>query len=144
MPDNSRKSIKQLSLSDAGDVQGFLRLKDIIARLRSADGCPWDRRQTPQSLKKYLLEEAAELADAIEEDDPAHVCEEIGDLFYILGMLNAMYADRGDFTASEALSSICKKMIRRHPHVFGDSPTGDDAALRRQWEAIKKKENKSL
>ncbi len=125
------------------DAREFLRLRDIIARLRSVDGCPWDQRQTPKSLKKYLLEETEELAQAIDRDDPDHVCEEIGDLFYILGMLTAMYSDQDCFTATDALSSICEKMIRRHPHVFADAATGDDEALRRQWEAIKADEKKN-
>lgn len=130
-------------MSSPCDAREFLRLRDIIARLRAADGCPWDQRQTPESLKKYLLEETEELAQAIDRGEPACVCEEIGDLFYILGMLTAMYTEQGSFTATDALSSICEKMIRRHPHVFADAAIGDDEALRRQWEAIKADEKKN-
>ncbi|WP_457574597.1 MazG nucleotide pyrophosphohydrolase domain-containing protein [Desulfolithobacter sp.] len=130
-------------MNASSDATEFRRLRDIIARLRADNGCPWDQRQTPQSLKKYLLEETEELAQAIDRDDPAHVCEEIGDLFYILCMLTAMYSEQGCFTVTDTLSSICEKMIRRHPHVFAGAVAGDDEALRRQWEAIKADEKKN-
>ncbi len=121
----------------SADSAAFNRLLEIIAKLRGPSGCPWDQRQTPQSIKKYLLEEANELAEAIDQGDASHICEEIGDLFYILTMLTAMADEAGRFTCADALQAICSKMIRRHPHVFGDQPTGSDEELRRQWEAIK-------
>ena len=120
-------------------LPGFL---DIIARLRAKDGCPWDRKQTPASIKKYLLEETAELAEAIDEGDPDHICEEIGDMLYILTMLCQMFRERGEFDIDQALTKISEKMIRRHPHVFGGMPTGDDKALKLQWEAIKQQERR--
>ena len=113
---------------------------EIINRLRAKDGCPWDRKQTPTSIKKYLLEETAELARAIDEGDPTHICEEIGDVFYILAMLCQMFTEQGKFNADDALTTISEKMIRRHPHVFSGMPTGDDEALKQQWEAIKRRE----
>jgi uncharacterized protein YabN with tetrapyrrole methylase and pyrophosphatase domain len=120
----------------------FTRLLEIIARLRDKNGCPWDRKQTPTGIKKYLLEETNELAEAIEDGDPAHISEEIGDLFYILAMLCEMFREQGHFNADDALQSIIDKMIHRHPHVFAGTPTGNDQELREQWEALKKLEKK--
>ena len=114
----------------------------IITRLRGEDGCPWDRKQTPASIKKYLLEETDELARAIDEGDPTHICEEIGDVFYILAMICEMFEEQGEFNADDALTTISQKMIRRHPHVFAGCPTGDDKALKQQWEAIKRRERR--
>ncbi len=115
----------------------LIRLLDIVARLRGDDGCPWDRKQTPESIKKYLLEETRELAEAIDSSDPEHIREEIGDLFFILTMLTTMYEEQGHFGIDEALAGITEKMIRRHPHVFAGMKTGTDQELRRQWEEIK-------
>ncbi len=112
----------------------------IITRLRAEDGCPWDRKQTPASIKKYLLEETAELIEALDEGNPAHICEEIGDIFYILIMLCQMFDEQGKFNADDALTAISEKMIRRHPHVFAGIPTGNEQALKKQWEMIKRQE----
>lgn len=116
------------------------QLHDIVVHLRSKDGCPWDQKQTPESMIKYLLEEAGELAEAIEENDPDHICEEIGDMFFILTILSAMYEEQGKFTGNDALKSITRKMIRRHPHVFADKKTRSEEELRQQWEEIKRQE----
>ena len=116
------------------------RLQEIIRRLRSEDGCPWDKKQTPASIKKYLLEETDELAEAIDNKDARHICEEIGDLFFILTILCEMYSEQNAFTTDDALQAIIEKMIRRHPHVFNGLPTGSDQELRSQWQAIKKME----
>jgi uncharacterized protein YabN with tetrapyrrole methylase and pyrophosphatase domain len=115
----------------------FTDLVAIIEKLRGKDGCPWDQRQNPASLKKYLLEESRELAEAINRADGDHICEEIGDLMYILIMLALMHEERGEFTLAEALGGIARKMIRRHPHVFAGEKAGSDHELRRQWEEIK-------
>ncbi len=125
------------------DAGALARLLAIVDRLRGEDGCPWDRRQTPESLKKYLLEETAELAEAIDSGDIDHIREEIGDLFFILAMLTAMFRERGLFAASDALDDIAAKMIRRHPHVFAGRPAGSEQELRQQWEAIKADEKKN-
>ncbi|PIE57640.1 MAG: nucleotide pyrophosphohydrolase [Desulfobulbus propionicus] len=119
------------------------KLLATIRRLRGQQGCPWDKKQTPQSLKQYLLEECRELAEAIEEDDPAHVCEEIGDLYFILGMLSILYAEKNDFRPHLPLKQVNEKMIRRHPHVFDGQPCGSEEELRNQWESIKKDEKQS-
>jgi len=118
------------------------KLQEIIQELRAVDGCPWDRKQTPISIKKYLLEETAELAEAIDKGDSTHICEEIGDIFFILTILSEMFAEQGTFTLDDTLQSIIDKMIRRHPHVFEDHPTGTEEELREQWEAIKRMEKK--
>jgi len=120
----------------------FARFQQLIALLRSENGCPWDQKQTPATLKKYLLAETRELAEAIDQGDHDHICEEIGDLFYILLMLCQMFKEQGLFTADTALEAITRKMIRRHPHVFAGKPAGSEEELRRQWEAIKKEEKK--
>jgi len=89
--------------------------------LRGSEGCPWDQKQTPESLKRYLLEETRELAEAIDQGEPGHICEEIGDLYFILNLLTLLYEEQGLFSADDALNGISQKMIRRHPHVFDHS-----------------------
>ena len=118
----------------------LLRLVEIITLLRGDNGCPWDKRQTPLSFKKYLIEECKELVDAIEADDSDNVCEELGDMYFIVTMLAAMYADKNKFSILDPLVAINQKMIRRHPHVFAGTECKDDEQLRLQWEKIKKLE----
>ena len=125
-----------------GDTEAFRRLQEIVRTLRGEHGCPWDIRQTPASLKKYLLEECRELAEAIDSGRDEDICEEIGDVFFILTMLAAMFAEQERFTAEAALEGIATKMIRRHPHVFAGTVAGDDQDLRRQWERIKAEEKR--
>ena len=115
----------------------FARLYSIIKQLRGEHGCPWDLRQTPTSIKKYLLEETAELAEAIDSADAPHVREEIGDLLYILILLMLMFEEQGDFRGHEVFAAIADKMIRRHPHVFAGHKAGTESELRAQWEEIK-------
>lgn len=118
----------------------FARLVKIISRLRADDGCPWDRKQTAASLKKYLLEETGELAEAIDLDHPGQIRDETGDLFYILILLTMIHEDRKLFTLDDVLAGISEKMIRRHPHVFTGKKTGTESELRRQWQDIKASE----
>ena len=115
-------------------------LLSIIRRLRGENGCPWDRKQTPLSLSKYLLEESAELADAIRKNDTENICEEIGDLYFILLLLGEIFSERNAFTPDDSLQKIIDKMIRRHPHVFAGTPVGSEKELKKQWERIKKEE----
>jgi uncharacterized protein YabN with tetrapyrrole methylase and pyrophosphatase domain len=126
-------------------VQAFQRLEEIVRILRSERGCPWDKQQTAASLKKYLLEEAAELAEAIDLGDPALICEEAGDLHFVLALLLAICEEQGGCSAAAALDAACEKMRRRHPHVFADQngATLSEAQLREQWEQIKAKEKKA-
>jgi uncharacterized protein YabN with tetrapyrrole methylase and pyrophosphatase domain len=118
-------------------IDSFARLQLIVSTLRGAGGCPWDIKQTPISLKKYLLEECHELAEAIDTDCDEDICEEIGDVFFILTTMVAMFNEQQRFTADDVFATIIAKMIRRHPHVFSDSPLTDEHELRTQWEKIK-------
>ena len=119
----------------------FTELYDLIKQLRGPNGCPWDKKQTPESIKKYLIEEAEELAEAVSHKNSQHVCEEIGDLLFILMMIIRIYEEDNNFTITDVVSGISKKMIRRHPHVFAGKKTGNDEELKEQWEAIKAQEN---
>ncbi|MDH4317294.1 MAG: nucleotide pyrophosphohydrolase [Desulfobulbaceae bacterium] len=123
---------------------GFQKLQKIVSTLRGKSGCPWDQKQTPLSLKKYLLEETEELAEAIESGDVAHICEELGDVFFILSMLIKIHEEGGHFTGDEVLASICNKMIRRHPHVYSDATAESEEELNLQWEIIKASESRQI
>jgi uncharacterized protein YabN with tetrapyrrole methylase and pyrophosphatase domain len=118
----------------------FARLQQIIVTLRSANGCPWDAKQTPVSMKGYLLEECQELLEAIDHGRVENICEEIGDVFFILTMLIAMHTEQQQFTAGDVFKNIIAKMIRRHPHVFAGVPVGNEHELHTQWERIKTQE----
>lgn len=126
----------------AQSVKLFQELEGLVQTLRSERGCPWDQRQTTASLKKYLLEEAAELAEAIDRDDGQHIAEEAGDLYFVLALLLRICEEQGRCSSAAALASICAKMRRRHPHVFAADgrPMPSDEQLRRQWERIKAEE----
>ncbi len=117
-------------------------LQDIIIRLTAPDGCPWDREQTPQSVKKYILEESYELVEAIEEDNSDEVCEEIGDLFFMLLFLAHMYEQQHKFMLHNCLKKVAQKMIRRHPHIFGNVEATKTSEVVANWQAIKAEESK--
>jgi len=121
----------------------FARLLHIVKTLRGEQGCPWDIKQTPLSLKKYLLEECQELIEAIDHGSHQDICEEIGDMFFILTMLTNLYTEQHQFSATDVFSAINDKMVRRHPHVFGDSQVTDEQELRAQWLRIKEQEKQS-
>ncbi|WP_022854236.1 nucleoside triphosphate pyrophosphohydrolase [Thermodesulfatator atlanticus] len=118
----------------------FVKLIEIVHRLRAPDGCPWDRKQTPETLKKYVIEEAHEVFDAIGEESPLAVCEEIGDLLFLLIFLAYLYEEAGDFRLRDVLKLCAEKMIRRHPHVFGKIPLNEAEEVVAQWQKIKEKE----
>lgn len=120
----------------------FAKLLEVVSKLRSPEGCPWDKKQTPQSMKPYLLEESHELAEAIDGDNPEHVKEELGDLFFQLSLISQMYQEKGIFSASDSLQAIIDKMIRRHPHVFEDKTFSSTEELKQNWLEIKAKEKK--
>lgn len=119
------------------------RLREIVSRLRAPDGCPWDREQTHASLRGALIEECYEVIEAIECADDANLKEELGDLLLHVVMHSQMAGERSAFTLEEVAAGICDKMIRRHPHVFGDKLAKDSAEVLRNWEQIKKEEKKS-
>jgi tetrapyrrole methylase family protein / MazG family protein len=115
----------------------FGRLHDIIVKLRSPEGCPWDREQTPVSIRGNLIEEAYECVEAINENDLPHIREEIGDVVLVATMLAVIYAEQGSFSMADALDTTSEKLVRRHPHVFGDSDADTSEAVLKQWNDIK-------
>jgi len=114
----------------------------IVRRLRGPGGCPWDARQTPETLKTYVLEEAYELVEALESGEPDKVKEELGDLLLHLVFLSDLYRERGDFNFAEVAAGITAKMIHRHPHVFAGEEAKTREDLRRIWERAKAQEGK--
>ncbi len=118
----------------------FERLRAIVALLRSADGCPWDREQTHESLRAGLLEEACEVIDAITRADDENLREELGDLLLQVIFHADLAGERGAFTLEDAAHHVCEKLVRRHPHVFGKADAADTTQVLRQWEQIKRDE----
>jgi tetrapyrrole methylase family protein/MazG family protein len=115
-------------------------LEQISAILRAENGCPWDREQTHETLKSYLVEETYELYDAIESGDSDHMKEELGDLLYQIYAHAQIAAEEGRFNIDDVANGISEKLVRRHPHVFGDDTVKDSAEVLKNWEQIKKKE----
>ncbi len=120
----------------------LLKLKSIAEILRSENGCAWDRAQTSRTLKSCLIEEAYELYDAIDTDDPAHMKEELGDLLYQIYAHAQISSEEGLFSIEDVAEAISEKLIRRHPHVFGDEKADNPAQVLKRWEEIKKEEKK--
>ncbi len=119
----------------------FTDLLRIMDRLRSRDGCPWDREQTHESLRPYVVEEAWETVDAIDAKDPDHLAEELGDLLFQVVFHTSVASSFDEFTASDVVTGICDKMIRRHPHVFGPTEGKTGTFTHEDWERIKRGEN---
>jgi nucleoside triphosphate diphosphatase len=113
------------------------RLVALVARLRAPDGCPWDRDQALPDVRAYLLEEAHELAGAIDGGDWREVAEELGDLAFQVAFIARLAEEQGAFTLDEALAGVHRKMVERHPHVFGGETLADTAAVREAWERRK-------
>ena len=113
---------------------------DVMARLRSPDGCPWDIEQTHSTLRRYIIEEVYEVLEAIDEKDPAHLCEELGDLLLQIVFHARMAEESGDFSMQDVVDTVTEKLIRRHPHVFGDISVRDAAEVIVNWDAIKRRE----
>ncbi len=122
----------------------FSRLVDIMAALRAPDGCPWDREQTIDSLKPFVLEETYEVLEASDHHDHAALREELGDFVFEAVFLAQLEAEAGHFTIADSLQSIADKLVRRHPHVFardaGESPLDSAGQVRTRWEEIKAQE----
>ncbi|MFA9559792.1 nucleoside triphosphate pyrophosphohydrolase [Evansella sp. AB-rgal1] len=118
----------------------FEMLRHVFAELRGPNGCPWDKEQTHESLKKYLLEEAYEVLDAIDEKDDTHLVEELGDVLLQVMLHAQIGEDDGLFTIKDIIYGLNEKMIRRHPHVFGNAEVHDSDKVVAQWEDIKKLE----
>ncbi|MBN1834518.1 MAG: nucleoside triphosphate pyrophosphohydrolase [Spirochaetales bacterium] len=115
----------------------FAELYSIVKALRAPGGCPWDREQTPYSLRTNLIEEAYEAVSAIEEADDPNLEEELGDLYLLVTMIGYMKEQEGRFAVADSLHHICAKLIRRHPHVFGDSVKETADEVIEQWDHIK-------
>jgi MazG family protein len=118
----------------------FESLLSIMTRLRGEDGCPWDREQTRESLKPYLIEEAYEVLDAIDADSPDHVQEELGDVLFQVVFHSQVASEQGEFTMADVLARLNDKMVRRHPHVFAGGAVSDAREALAQWEQIKRSE----
>ncbi len=118
----------------------FNRFREVVATLRGPEGCPWDQKQTHESLRQYLIEEAYELIDAIDEEDDSQIIEELGDVFLQVMLHSQIGEDHGYFTIDDVIRSITEKMIRRHPHVFGNVEVADERAVKENWQVIKAKE----
>lgn len=117
-------------------------LLTTIKALRADNGCPWDKKQTSQSLVKYLCSEFNELLEAIDSDDTENICEELGDLLYILIMYAEIHASLDKFSLRDVITQINEKLIRRHPHVFAGKPYESEEQLSQQWLEIKAEEKK--
>ncbi len=123
--------------------QWFEKLVAVQARLRAPNGCPWDREQTHQSLRTYLIEEAYEVLEALESGNDAKFAEEMGDLLLQIVFHSQIAREEGRFTVEEVIREIHDKMIRRHPHVFGKTRAKDSAEVLRNWEQIKAEERRA-
>ncbi len=137
---NIRSSLMTNSedLSTQERLKAVQQLVEVVARLRSPNGgCPWDLAQTPESLIPYIIEEAYETVDAIQNGNPEAVCEELGDLLLQVVLQAQIASERGQFSLTEVARSISEKLIRRHPHVFGDVEVESMDDLHRNWEQIK-------
>jgi XTP/dITP diphosphohydrolase/tetrapyrrole methylase family protein/MazG family protein/ATP diphosphatase len=121
----------------------FEELVEIMKKLRAPEGCPWDRKQTLETLKEYVIEESYELIDAIDSRDVKNICEECGDLLLQIVFIAQIAAENDWFDVQEIIESICDKLKRRHPHVFGDLKVQDSEEVRRNWDMIKLQERES-
>ena len=121
----------------------FKKLCDIVAQLRAPGGCPWDREQTHESLLPATIEEAYEVAEAARSKNEAHFREELGDLLLLVVMHAEIAHESGQFDIGSVIAEITEKLVRRHPHVFGESNARDAGAVLKQWEAIKREEKKT-
>lgn len=129
------------NMDKAYSFDEFLR---IIRRLRGEEGCPWDREQTHESLRQCLIEECYEVIEAINNKDSQNLCEELGDVLLQVVMHSAIAEENNDFTIEDVITEESKKMIRRHPHVFGDLDVESSEQVLRNWEDIKSLEKKDV
>ncbi len=122
------------------DLPGLEQLREIVAKLRGPGGCPWDREQTHATLRGGLLEEAYEVVAAIDSGDDANLREELGDLLLQVVFHSSLAEETGRFTLDEVAREITAKLVRRHPHVFGDETMDDSGAVLKRWDEIKRAE----
>lgn len=151
MTDSDHQSLPAPSDTDSPPTSGvppdysvltpaFEKLCDVIARLRSPDGCPWDREQTLESIKPYTLEETYELLEAIDSGNDQHIIEELGDLLLQIVLDAQIAADEDRFDLTHVVNGLTQKMIDRHPHVFGNVTAESSAEVRKNWDQIKERE----
>lgn len=112
----------------------------IIRRLRSENGCAWDKKQTPETMWKCLAEEVYELQEALVKKELDHVCEELGDVLFQLVFIIEIFQERQAFTVSDIIERVAEKMVRRHPHVYGNAKISTETELNQQWDKIKSRE----
>ena len=120
----------------------FEKFCGIIEKLRAPDGCPWDRKQTAETMRKSLLEEAQEAVDAIDNKDDENLAEELGDVLLVLAMITQIKAEEGKFAMADVLSGVNEKLIRRHPHIFGDAKATTPEEVLKLWNQVKAEEKK--
>ena len=130
-------------MSTTGDLSHFDTLVDIIARLRSPEGCPWDREQTHSSLREYLLEECYEALSALDEGDSGSLCGELGDLLLQLVLHAQIATEDGEFSIGDVITGLNNKLIHRHPHIFGSEKVSDAAEVAHNWETLKQEERET-
>lgn len=118
----------------------YQKLLDIIDSLLGPNGCPWDREQTMKSIRSDLIEESCELVDAIDSEDNAHIEEELGDVLFVVTFMAKLAEKEKRCNIEDALENICEKLIRRHPHVFGDTVVENSSGVVKQWNEIKSTE----
>ena len=131
---------KEKPLPPDASLPAIVRLVQIMAILRSPQGCPWDHKQTLQTLKNHLVEESHEVLDAIDSGDRKKLCDELGDLLLQVVFQSRLCAEEGAFTFDDVAAAIVAKLIRRHPHVFGDTNVSNADEVLKNWEQIKKTE----
>ncbi len=122
------------------DLGKFESLVDIIAMLRAPDGCPWDRKQTHKSLREHLLEETYEVLEALDKEDAAELCEELGDLLLQIILHAQIASEAGEFRIQDVIRGINTKLIHRHPHIFGSAEAHTAEEVAANWQALKKEE----
>jgi len=122
--------------------QTFTALVELMQRLLAEDGCPWDREQTPETLREYVLEEACEVIDAIDRGSSGDLTDELGDLSLQVAFLAELGRKDGTFGPDDVFRAICEKLVRRHPHVFGETVVSGSSEVLRNWDAIKREEKK--
>ena len=137
------RHLTALYIPALGGMSSFEQFQEVIAHLRAPEGCPWDRKQTHLSLRKYLLEEAHEVLEALDAEDPAALVEELGDLLLQIVLHAQIATDDGEFRMADILQAINAKMIRRHPHVWGDVNADNPEAVVKNWDALKKQEQQA-
>lgn len=124
------------------ELKAFTELVKIVETLRGPNGCPWDKEQTAQTLVPYLIEEAHELAEAIDQGKTPEIIEELGDYLYQVLIQAQVAKDDKQFSIVDVVTTLNQKLIRRHPHVFGDEKAADSAEVLKRWEEIKRQEGK--